>query len=88
MHNPEILDDPALLQFVAEPNERGVTYSSVDDSQLALLWLGPGLAYRLDLGYLRVHVYESAAAAQERGQQVPDELRHSGAGWMDTPHFF
>jgi hypothetical protein len=48
----------------------------------------PGLAYRLDNGWLHVHAYPTAADAHQRAQQVPAELDQSIADWVATPHFF
>lgn len=46
------------------------------------------VAYRLDDGWLHIHLCPSTDATQQKAAQIPDEVSKSIIDWVDTPHLF
>ncbi len=78
-------DVVALVDYL---KQRGITARDPEESRAAYLYPVPGVAYKLDGGWLFIHPFPSPQAAETRARQLPPELTPSVVDWVDKPHFY
>ncbi len=86
--NPTVAANADVVALVDYLKQRGITARDPEESRAAYLYPVPGVAYKLDGGWLFVHPFPSPQAAEARARQLPPELTPSVVDWVDKPHFY
>ncbi len=84
--NP-VTRDPAVIQFVATLQERGISVKSKNPSGLVFL-LVPGHVYKLSGGETFIHPYPTEARAIEEVPRAVAGVEDPRIQYIDTPHFY
>lgn len=77
-----------IVQLLDYLRQRGVTLQNPEESRAAFLYPVPGVAYRLDSGWLHIHLFPNAQATEQRVNRIPREMTPSVIDWVDKPHFY
>jgi hypothetical protein len=85
----QVIADPLVVIMLANLQQRGFVTEIQDASRVELLHDAPGQAYRLGDGWLHVHRYADAPAAQAAARRIlADRSSVSSMDWVAPPHFF
>jgi hypothetical protein len=83
----QVVTDPLVIALLANLEQRGFVPERQDASRVELLRDAPGQAYRLGDGWLHLHVYVDAQAAQTAAVSIPNAAALN-IDWVAPPHFF
>lgn len=79
---------PEVARLLAALRKRGIEPQLADVSRVGVLGAAPGQAYKLGAGWLHLHLYPDAGAANADACQIPRRLDNSIMDWVAPPHFF
>lgn len=83
-----ILENADVVQLLEYLRKRGLTLQNPEASRAAFLYPVPGIVYRLERGWLHIHLFSSVLAAEQRASQMLPEMTPSVIDWVDKPHFY
>jgi hypothetical protein len=77
-----------VAQLLNHLRQRGIPLQNPEGSRAAFLYPVPGIAYHFESGWLHIHPFPSAQAAEQRANQMLPEMTPSVIDWVDKPHFY
>jgi len=75
-------------QILQDLRRHGLEPVLLGDSTVAWLAAAPGAAYRLGPGWIHLHTYPDAGAAQAAAAAIPPSADTGLTDWVAAPHFF
>lgn len=86
--DPAVLANPDVVQLLDSLRARGISVGGPQESRAAFLYPVQGVAYAFTRGWLHIHPFPNAQAAQARAKQIPAEMTPSIVDWVAPPHFY